>query len=132
MALQSDNKIVITGGFRYPTQLLPVITQGFSLARFNTDGTLDLTFGLAGLGYILSDLVSSIYDNEIGYSVAIQSDGKVLVGGTVLNIEDSGANRYFILARYFWVSTLSTSYTNRSDLFPSWNTCYYRPRRDKY
>lgn len=101
LALQSDNKIVITGGFRYPTQLLPVITQGFSLARFNTDGTLDLTFGLAGLGYILSDLVSSIYDNEIGYSVAIQSDGKVLVGGTVLNIEDSGANRYFILARYF-------------------------------
>jgi uncharacterized delta-60 repeat protein len=101
LALQSDDKIVITGGFRYPPQILPVITQGFSLARFNTNGTLDLTFGLAGLGYILSDLVSSIIDNEIGYSVAIQSDGKVLVGGTVLNIEDSGANRYFILARYF-------------------------------
>ena len=101
LALQSDDKIVITGGFRYPPQILPVITQGFSLARFNTNGTLDLTFGLAGLGYILSDLVSSIIDNEIGYSLAIQSDGKVLVGGTVLNIEDSGANRYFILARYF-------------------------------
>ena len=101
LALQSDDKIVITGGFRYLPQILPVITQGFSLARFNTNGTLDLTFGLAGLGYILSDLVSSIIDNEIGYSVAIQSDGKVLVGGTVLNIEDSGANRYFILARYF-------------------------------
>ncbi len=101
LALQSDNKIVITGGFRYPTQILPVITQGFSLARFNTNGTLDLTFGLAGLGYILSDLISSITDNEIGYSVAIQTDGKVLVGGTVLNIEDSGAFRCFILARYF-------------------------------
>ena len=102
LALQSDNKIVIVGGFRYPTQIQPVITQGFSLARFNMDGTLDLTFGLAGLGYILSDLISSTIDNEIGYSVAIQTDGKVLVGGTVINIEDSGANKYFILARYFY------------------------------
>jgi uncharacterized delta-60 repeat protein len=97
LALQSDNKIVITGGFTN------TITndKGFSLARFNTNGTLDLTFGLAGLGYILSDLISSITDNEIGYSVAIQTDGKVLVGGTVINIEDSGAFRCFILARYF-------------------------------
>lgn len=102
LALQTDNKIVITGGFRYPPQILPVITQGFSLARFNTNGTLDLTFGVAGLGYILSDLIPSITDNEIGYSVAIQTDGKVLVGGTVVNIEDSGANKYFILARYFY------------------------------
>jgi uncharacterized delta-60 repeat protein len=97
LALQSDNKIVITGGFTN------TITndKGFSLARFNTNGTLDLTFGLAGLGYILSDLISSTTDNEIGYSVAIQTDGKVLVGGTVVNIEDSGAFRCFILARYF-------------------------------
>lgn len=72
------------------------------MARFNTNGTLDLTFGVAGLGYILSDLIPSITDNEIGYSVAIQTDGKVLVGGTVVNIEDSGANKYFILARYFY------------------------------
>jgi uncharacterized delta-60 repeat protein len=96
LALQSDNKIVITGGFTNTTN-----DKGFSLARFNTNGTLDLTFGLAGLGYILSDLISSITDNEIGYSVAIQTDGKVLVGGTAVNIEDSGSNRYFILARYF-------------------------------
>jgi uncharacterized delta-60 repeat protein len=99
LALQSDNKIVIVGGFRYPQQPLPAITEGFSLARFDTNGALDLTFGLAGLGYILSDLVSP--NTEIGYSVAIQTDGKVLVGGTALNIEDSGANRYFMLARYF-------------------------------
>jgi uncharacterized delta-60 repeat protein len=97
LALQSDNKIVITGGFLNTS----TFAKGFSLARFNTNGTLDLTFGLAGLGYILSDLISSITDNEIGYSVAIQTDGKVLVGGTAVNIEDSGSNRYFILARYF-------------------------------
>ena len=97
LALQSDNKIVITGGFINTT----TFAEGFSLARFDTNGALDLTFGLAGVGYILSDLISSIIDNEIGYSVAIQTVGKVLVGGTVINSEDSGSNRYFILARYF-------------------------------
>lgn len=95
LALQSDNKIVITGGF---TNTI-TFTEGFSLARFDTNGALDLTFGLAGVGYILSDLVSP--STEIGYSVAIQTDGKVLVGGTAINIEDSGANNSFILARYF-------------------------------
>jgi uncharacterized delta-60 repeat protein len=95
LALQSDNKIVITGGFTN------TITgaEGFSLARFDTNGTLDLTFGLAGVGYILSELVSP--NTEIGYSVAIQTDGKVLVGGTAIGIEDSGSEFYFILARYF-------------------------------
>ena len=95
LALQSDNKIVITGGFLN----ISTSTEGFSLARFDTNGALDLTFGLAGVGYILSDLVSP--STEIGYSVAIQTDGKVLIGGTAINIEDSGANNSFILARYF-------------------------------
>lgn len=95
LALQTDNKIVITGGF---TNTI-TFTQGFSLARFNTNGTLDLTFGLAGLGYILSDLVSP--NTETGYSVAIQTDGKVLVGGPAIGIEDSGSESYFVLARYF-------------------------------
>jgi uncharacterized delta-60 repeat protein len=92
LALQSDNKIVIVGGFTNTS----TTAKGFSLARFDTNGTLDLTFGLAGLGYILSDLVTP--DTEIGYSVAIQTDGKVLVGGTAIN---RGSNLYFILARYF-------------------------------
>jgi uncharacterized delta-60 repeat protein len=95
LALQTDNKIVITGGF---TNTI-TFTQGFSLARFNTNGTLDLTFGLAGLGYILSDLVSP--NTETGYSVAIQTDGKVLVGGPAIGFEDSGSESYFVLARYF-------------------------------
>ena len=95
LALQTDNKIVITGGFLNTS----TAAEGFSLARFNTNGTLDFTFGLAGLGYILSELVSP--NTESGYSVAIQTDGKVLVGGTAIGIEDSGSEFYFILARYF-------------------------------
>lgn len=95
LTLQTDNKIVITGGF---TNTI-TNAKGFSLARFNTNGTLDLTFGLAGLGYILSDLVSP--NTESGYSVAIQTDGKVLIGGTANISDDSGSSNNFILARYF-------------------------------
>jgi uncharacterized delta-60 repeat protein len=95
LALQTDNKIVITGGFSN----LTTFAEGFSLARFDTNGALDLTFGLAGLGYILSDLVSP--NTETGYSVAIQTDGKVLIGGTAVDSGDIGSNYYFILARYF-------------------------------
>jgi hypothetical protein len=95
LALQTDNKIVITGRFSSTT----TITEGFSLARFDTNGALDLTFGLAGLGYILSDLDSP--NTEVGYSVAIQSDGKVLIGGTEINFGDESGSKNFILARYF-------------------------------
>jgi uncharacterized delta-60 repeat protein len=94
LALQSDNKIVITGGFLNTTS-----TEGFSLARFDTNGILDTSFGLAGLGYILSDLDSP--NTEIGYSVAIQTDGKVLIGGTEINFADEAGSKNFILARYF-------------------------------
>lgn len=92
--LQNDDKIVIVGGYNTPT------VEGFSLARFKTDGTLDTTFGLAGLGYILSNLVSN--EKECGYSVQIQSDGKILVGGTAFLVPDVDPQTfYFVLARYF-------------------------------
>ena len=94
IALQNDDKIVIVGGYNTPT------VEGFSLARFNTNGTLDTTLGIAGLGYILSNLVST--ETEIGYSVEIQSDGKILVGGTAAIVPDQPPETfYFVLARYF-------------------------------
>jgi uncharacterized delta-60 repeat protein len=95
LALQSDNKIVITCGFLNTA----TAAEGFSLARFDTNGALDLTFGLAGLGYILSDLDSP--NTEVGYSVAIQTDGKVIIGGTEINFGDESGSKNFILSRYF-------------------------------
>jgi uncharacterized delta-60 repeat protein len=96
ITLQTDNKIVITGAhidISNPSQ------EGFALARFNTNGSLDTTFGIAGVGYILSDLIAP--NTEIGYSVAIQTDGKILVGGTATLLGDTSSSFEFILARYF-------------------------------
>src|SRR5206468_12348259 len=47
-----------------------------TLARYNANGTLDTTFGSGGK--VISHVGSG--DSE-GYSVALQSDGKIVVGG---------------------------------------------------
>jgi uncharacterized delta-60 repeat protein len=71
-AMQPDGKYVIAGttsstGF-----------ADFAIARHNLDGSLDITFGEAG--HVITDLTQSA---DIGTSLAIQPDGKILVAGSV-------------------------------------------------
>jgi len=77
IALQTDGKIVVVG-----TTSTGVAQRGdFAIARLNSDGTLDTaTFG-AGTGKttVGFDLGGSNEDNAS--SMAIQSDGKILVAG---------------------------------------------------
>ena len=69
VALQSDGKIVAAGiGFGGSD-------SDFALARFNSDGSLDTTFGTGGR--VLTDFGSS----EGANAIAIQPDGKILAGG---------------------------------------------------
>jgi uncharacterized delta-60 repeat protein len=74
----SDQKIVAagTGGF-----------NSFALARYESNGTLDPSFD--GDGMVVTDLPG---DLVIGYAVAIQPDGKIVVAGR--------AGRRFALTRY--------------------------------
>ncbi len=68
-AIQSDGKIVVAGTVK-------LTNKDFAVVRYNTDGTLDNTFGTAG---IVTTAVGTGDDN--GKSVAIQSDGKIVVAG---------------------------------------------------
>lgn len=70
LARQSDGKIVVTG----PTAGTGI--SDFRLARFNSNGTLDNTFG--NQGSIAADFGNS-YDTA--QAVAVQSDGKIVVAG---------------------------------------------------
>jgi uncharacterized delta-60 repeat protein len=102
VAIQTDGKIVLGGGyFNTATSL----NASFSLARYNVNGSLDLTFGINGNGLILEDIVPGTIlpgsMQEIGFSVAIQTDGKILVGGSMGEFSDLGDDVEFILARYF-------------------------------
>ena len=102
VAIQTDGKIVLGGRyFNTATSL----NASFSLARYNVNGSLDLTFGINSNGLILEDIVPGTIVpgsmQEIGYSVAIQTDGKILVGGSIGEMSDISGETEFILARYF-------------------------------
>jgi len=71
VTLQDDGKIVAVGmGFNENSN------YGFAIARFNTDGSLDNTFAENG-----TKLLNVGEGNDFGSDVAIQSDGKIVVGG---------------------------------------------------
>ena len=86
VAIQSDGKIVVAG---WANDTLD--DDDFALVRYNTDGSLDTAFGSDGK--VTTDIDNS---REWAYSVAIQSDGKIVVAGETLN----GGDRNFALVRY--------------------------------
>jgi uncharacterized delta-60 repeat protein len=102
MAIQSDGKIVVAG----PSEPFGEATSDFALARYNLDGSLDLTFN--GTGTVLTDFCGSLCDSRDGlYALAIQSDGKIVAAG------GSDASSYpsdFALARYNPDGTLDPTF----------------------
>ncbi|WP_225784940.1 cadherin-like domain-containing protein [Xenophilus sp. Marseille-Q4582] len=105
VALQPDGKIVVAG-----FSLNGSIDWDFSLIRLNAEGTLDTGFG--NQGKLLMPVGSSI---DIGYSVALQPDGKIVVAGTSLN----GGNDDFSLIRLNADGTLDTAFGNQGKLLVS-------------
>ncbi|MGW8184632.1 MAG: Ig-like domain-containing protein [Candidatus Moraniibacteriota bacterium] len=69
MALQPDGKIIVGGGFCYYNAYYG--RDICNVLRLNADGSLDTTFNADDSGYIYRNV----------YSVAVQTDGKILVGG---------------------------------------------------
>lgn len=98
VAIQTDGKIVIAG---YSTNTSA--NTDFALIRYNTDGTLDNTFGTGGI--VTTDFGSS---NEYGYSVAIQADNKIVLAGFIYN----GSDPDFALARYNNDGTLDNTFNS--------------------
>ena len=95
LAVQSDGKLVVAGYTYNGTN------YDFALARYNTDGTLDTSFD--GDGKLTTNFVKNDYAN----SVAVQTDGKIVVAGYV----NSNGDFYdFALTRYNSNGTLDTSF----------------------
>ncbi len=94
IAIQSDQKIIIVGDF---ATYNGVARSG--IARLNSDGTLDASF-TPGTGA-----------NSGIYSIVIQSDGKILIGGIFTNYNGTAINR---IARLNSDGTLDTSFVTGS------------------
>ena len=95
VAIQSDGKIVLAGAGDNTGN------DDFALYRYNTDGSLDSSFGTGGKVFTA---VGS--GNDFAESVAIQSDGKIVVAGYSYN----GSNDDFALVRYNTDGSLDTSF----------------------
>src|SRR6266540_32687 len=94
IAIQSNNQIVITGEFWGGDQE----KYNFILVRYNTDGSLDSSFGEDG----------KVIDNGRAYSVAIQPNSKIVVAGES-SFNDSTFYD-FILLRYNTNGSLDSSF----------------------
>ena len=92
LAVQADGKIIAVGS--------AFVSDGtradneFALARYNVDGSLDLTFGTGGK--VVTDFFG---DDDRAKAVAIQGDGKIIVAGYARNGADLSSVD-FALARY--------------------------------
>lgn len=97
-ALQPDGKIVLVGR----AAQFPNLQYDIAVMRFNTDGSLDTTFngtGILKIGFPSSD--------EEAYSVVVQPDGKIIVGGS------QKISKYnYLIARLNTDGTFDTSFGN--------------------
>jgi uncharacterized delta-60 repeat protein len=94
LAIQGDDKIVAAGRGGFFTV--------FALARYNTDGSLDTTFD--GDGMVTTQFFGENIESAAG--VAIQTNGKIVVAGSVFSTFDPS----FALARYNTDGSLDTSF----------------------
>ena len=83
VAIQPDGRIVAAGSFD-TDQLL-----GIALARYNTDGSLDTSFGANGIALAIDSSTNYLIANAL----VLQSDGKILTAGV-----DGGVT--FVVARF--------------------------------
>ncbi|MBT9100003.1 hypothetical protein KFZ76_20080 [Methylovulum psychrotolerans] len=108
-AVQSDGKILAVGTSGYFDTTQFVNHYDFTLIRYNTDGSLDSSFGTDGT--VTTSFVGSA---NLAYSVALQSDGKILAAGQASNDPaDSGLGSHdFGLVRYNSDGSLDTTFGN--------------------
>jgi len=81
VAVQADGKIVVVGSSSGGTDI--------AVVRYDTDGSLDATFG-GGDGIVITD----VNGDDAAYSVAIQGDQKIIVGGTTDGFSQAVLLRY--------------------------------------
>jgi uncharacterized delta-60 repeat protein len=87
VAIQSNGKIVVTG----------YNNNDFGVVRYNSNGSLDTTFNPGGMfpPYIEGILTTSLGTSDLGYGVAIQSNGKIVAAGRAnMGNLDFGVVRY--------------------------------------
>jgi uncharacterized delta-60 repeat protein len=96
VAIQTDGKIVVAG-----TSLNASNNLDFAIVRYNSNGSLDTSFG--GTGKVITPVGNF---NDWTSSVAIQADGKIVASGySGLNVSE-----HFVVVRYNPNGSLDTTF----------------------
>ncbi|MCP4349586.1 MAG: hypothetical protein GY795_29245, partial [Desulfobacterales bacterium] len=95
LLIQPDEKIVVTGISYNGTD------NDFAVVRYNTDGSLDTSFG--GDGTVTTPVGSG---EDMGGFAAVQSDGKIVLAGYSFN----GSDDDFAVVRYNTDGSLDTGF----------------------
>ncbi|MBS1797391.1 MAG: hypothetical protein JSS81_26450 [Acidobacteria bacterium] len=98
--IQPDGKTIVAGRSAFVTD------YDVSLVRYNSDGTLDPTFGTGGKAVTP---FSSYYDAAT--AVALQPDGRIVVAGYGADNNNLASGYNFALARYTVNGVLDTSFS---------------------
>jgi len=97
-AIQPDGKILLAG----ETDFLGNGDNDFAMLRYDSDGTLDPTFGTGG---VQTTAIGSGGADDVAKALAVLPDGKIVLGG-----HTAGADEDFALARYNPNGSLDTSF----------------------
>lgn len=114
ITVQADGKIVVAVGDIDPGSSFPKPTEGealirdFTLARYNSDGSLDTSFGTEGI--VTTDLPE--YSGIGSHGLIIQPDGKILATGSAGSGFELPRDSDFALVRYNSDGSLDTSFGN--------------------
>jgi len=108
LAIQKDNKIVACGyTFTGNTQF------DFGLARYNTDGSLDTSFGVGG------KVITDFGPDDFAFGVAIQKDNKIVASG----LTHTGGTQYdFAVVRYHPNGTLDQTFASGGKVITDFGT----------
>lgn len=110
LAIQPDGKIVLTASAGFGVYK----DDDYVVLRLNPDGSLDSSF--AGDGKAVLDFNGWA---DYAYTLALQSDGKIISSGVAGNAEDAGSKIVFV--RLNLDGSLDTSFDQDGIWFPDFN-----------
>jgi uncharacterized delta-60 repeat protein len=118
LVIQPDGKIVV-GGWTY-TRSTAFSSYDFALARYDSNGNLDNTFGSGGK--VVSDFGSASGDprDDVITGMALQPDGKILAAG-VGEPNRNTTSSDFVIARYNSNGTLDTAFGTSGKVITDFN-----------
>ncbi len=104
MLVQADGRVLLGGAFTSLVSLsTSVVNPRNHLARVNTDGTLDATFDPS---------ISSNLSGTVVKALAVQTDGKILLGGSFANLGGASSGNF---VRFNSDGSLDTSFAPAVD-----------------